>query len=66
MADRTQAIAKILVEKYDGCAENIWNDGASIDTIQKRLLELPGFGKMKAHKMKFVLHYFGHRDLSEE
>jgi len=29
--------------------------------VQKRLVELPGFGKQKALKMKFVLHYFGHR-----
>ena len=64
MADRTQAIAKIVVDKYEGKAENIWNNDVSFDVIQKRLMEFPGFGKMKAHKMKFVLHYFGYRDFS--
>jgi len=65
MAERTHQIARLLVEKYDGNAANMWNDGSAFDVIQKRLMELPGFGKMKAHKMKFVLHYFGHRDFSD-
>lgn len=65
MADRTHQIATILVEKYDGNAANMWNDGSDFPVIQKRLMALPGFGKMKAHKMKYVLHYFGHRDFSE-
>jgi len=65
MAERTHQIAQLLVEKYDADAANMWNDGSSFEVIQKRLIELPGFGKMKAHKMKFVLHYFGHRDFSE-
>jgi uncharacterized HhH-GPD family protein len=64
MADRTRAIAQIVVDKYDGQAENMWNDDAPFEVIQKRLMELPGFGKMKAMKMRFVLHYFGYRDFS--
>ena len=64
MAERTLEIAKIIMSEYDGQTEKIWNDGASFDVIQKRLMKLPGFGKMKAHKMQFVLHYFGYRDLS--
>jgi len=66
MAERTHQIAQLLVEKYEGNAANMWNDDAPFEVIQKRLIELPGFGKMKAHKMKFVLHYFGHRDFSDE
>ena len=65
MADRTHQIASILVEEYDGDAANMWNDGSDFSVIQKRLIALPGFGKMKANKMKYVLHYFGHRDFSE-
>ena len=65
MADRTQQVAQIVVDEYDGDAANMWNDGVHFDVIQKRLIALPGFGKMKAYKMKFVLHYFGHRDFSE-
>jgi uncharacterized HhH-GPD family protein len=64
MADRTLAIAKLVVDKYDGSAENMWNHGVDFATIQKRLIELPGFGPMTASKMKFVLHYFGYRDFS--
>ena len=64
MADRTHQIAQILVDDYEGDAANMWNDGADFPTIQKRLMKLPGFGKMKALKMKYVLHYFGHRDFS--
>ena len=66
MADHTHAIARILAEKYDGNAANLWNDGADFPEIEKRVLALPGFGKQKAMKLKYVLHYFGHRDFSGE
>ncbi len=64
MADRTHQIAGILVEEYEGNAATMWNDGSDFSTIQKRLMKLPGFGKMKALKMRYVLHYFGYRDFS--
>ena len=64
MAERCHEIANIVVREYDGKAEQLWDDDADFDTIQKRLIKLPGFGKMKAYKMKFVLHYFGYMDLS--
>lgn len=66
MADTTQAIARIVADDYDGDACNLWNDGASFAIIEKRIQQLPGFGKQKAAKMKYVLHYFGHRDFSGE
>lgn len=66
MADRTHQIAQILVDEYDGDAANLWNDGSDFPTIQKRLMKLPGFGKMKALKMRYVLHYFGYRDFSQD
>lgn len=66
MADRTHQIAQILVDEYDGNAGNLWNDGSDFPTIQKRLMKLPGFGKMKALKMRYVLHYFGYRDFSQD
>ncbi len=65
MADQTRGVARIVADKYDGEASNMWNDGADFTVVQKRLLELPGFGPQKAHKMKFVLHYFCHRDFSD-
>lgn len=66
MADTTQAVARLLTEEYGGDAAGLWNDGADFPTIEKRVRQLPGFGKQKAAKMKYVLHYFGHRDFSEE
>lgn len=66
MAENTQKVAGIIAEEYDGNAANMWNDGADLDTIETRLQELPGFGPAKASKIKYVLHYFGHRDFSDD
>lgn len=66
MADTTQQIAQILTDEHGGDATALWNDGADARTVAKRVQKLPGFGKQKAGKMKFVLHYFGHRDFSGE
>ncbi len=65
MADTTQAVAKIIAEEYNGDASGIWSDGADFDTIKKRIKALPGFGAQKAEKMRYVLHYFGFRDMAE-
>jgi uncharacterized HhH-GPD family protein len=64
MAEYTQLVAKAVADSYAGEAAAIWNDGVDFDTVQRRLLELPGFGKGKAAKMKYVLHYLGYRDFS--
>lgn len=66
MADTTQEVAQILADEYDGDAANMWNDGADLSTIEKRVRKLPGFGPQKASKVKYVLHYFGHRDFSSD
>ena len=50
----------------DGDAANLWNDGADFAAVEKRVRKLPGFGKEKAQKLRYVLHYFGHRDFSGE
>ena len=65
MAEYTHNVAQIIVSDYKGRAANMWNDGTDFATISKRVEKLPGFGKAKAAKMKYVLHYFGHRDFSE-
>ena len=57
-------LATFVASRYDGDVTRIWNDGASFDVVQKRAQELPGFGEQKAEKLKYVLHYFGHRDFS--
>ncbi len=65
MADTTHAVCQHLTEAYDGDAANLWNEGTDLATIEKRVKKLPGFGAQKAAKIKYVLHYFGHRDFSE-
>ncbi len=66
MADYTHAIARILADEYDGNAANLWNDNADFPIIEQRIKQLPGFGTQKSAKMKYVLHYFGYRDFSDE
>ncbi len=66
MAEFTLSVAAMIAEKYEGDAANLWNDGASSTVIAKRLRALPGFGLGKSAKMKFVLHYLGYRDFSNE
>lgn len=65
MADTTQEVAGILADEYDGDAANMWNDGAALSTVERRVRALPGFGPQKASKVRYVLHYFGHRDFSD-
>jgi uncharacterized HhH-GPD family protein len=48
MAARTQALCRLLVERYDGRAENLWADVPDGDTLLRRVEELPGFGAQKS------------------
>lgn len=66
MAEMTQAAAQAVCDGYGGRPEALWNDGSDADTIAKRVRALPGFGKDKAMKMRYVLHYFGYRDFSAD
>ena len=65
MAETTQKVARILADEYDGNAAAMWNDGCDTETLARRVKKLPGFGKLKAYKSRFVVHYFGHRDFSD-
>ena len=58
MAGRTQEVARMVADEYKGDAANIWHDTADYATVEKRISALPGFGKLKAKKMRYVLHYF--------
>ena len=49
MAARIQALAQIVVERYDGDAAGVWSLGdPDGDQLLQRLQELPGFGEQKA------------------
>lgn len=65
MVDTTQQVARAVADDYDGNAANLWADG-DCATVERRVKKLPGFGPMKATKLKYCLFYFGHRDLSED
>ncbi|MGQ0576614.1 MAG: HhH-GPD-type base excision DNA repair protein [Pseudonocardia sp.] len=48
MAARTQALAALVVEQYDGDAANLWRDVTDGAELFGRLAALPGFGTQKA------------------
>jgi uncharacterized HhH-GPD family protein len=56
MAARTQELCRLLVDRYEGRAENLWADAPDGATLLKRLSELPGFG---AQKSKIFLALLG-------
>lgn len=55
MAKRTQALCQVLVEEYDGRAENLWETSDSGAELLKRLKALPGFGEGKSRIFVGVL-----------
>jgi uncharacterized HhH-GPD family protein len=65
MAERTQKVADLIATEYAGDASRIWADGNDLAAIEKRVKALPGFGPSKTKKIKYCLHYFGHRDFSD-
>ena len=48
MADRTQQLCRLLVERYDGRADGLWADVPDGATLLERVGELPGFGAQKS------------------
>ena len=55
MAARTQELCRLLVERYGGRAEALWDDVPDGATLLRRLGELPGFGAQKARIMVALL-----------
>jgi uncharacterized HhH-GPD family protein len=48
MAGRTQDLARLIVDRYDGEPATIWTTAATGKELVARLAELPGFGGYKA------------------
>ena len=48
MAARMQALAALVVERYDGDAARLWTEAESGQDLLRRVMELPGFGQQKA------------------
>lgn len=48
MATRIQALARQVVEEYDGATARLWTEASSGAELMSRLTSLPGFGQQKA------------------
>jgi uncharacterized HhH-GPD family protein len=48
MAKRVQAMARVLVDEFDGRADTVWTDAADGADLVRRISRLPGFGDQKA------------------
>ena len=55
MAGKVQALCAAITERYDGDASRIWREAKDGRDLQARLLDLPGFGEMKARTILAVL-----------
>lgn len=55
MSKRTQALCQVLVDEYDGKAENLWETAESGADLLKRVKALPGFGDAKSRIFVGVL-----------
>jgi uncharacterized HhH-GPD family protein len=55
MARRTQALCQAIVRDYAGDAGAVWRDVDSGKELERRLLNLPGIGEMKARTLIAIL-----------
>ena len=55
MAERVQALCRMLIERYDADAAAVWTGAADAQDARRRLTALPGIGDMKARTMIAVL-----------
>jgi len=49
------AASRLLVERYDGKPDNIWNDNPRADDLQRRFIEFKGIGQKKASMATNIL-----------
>lgn len=68
MAGRVQALARVVVDEYDGDASTLWTGASSAKELLARLKALPGFGDQKARIFAALLgkqlgvHFEGWRE----
>jgi uncharacterized HhH-GPD family protein len=55
MALRIKKASQLLIERYDGEAENIWNDNPRSDDLRRRFEEFDGIGQKKASMATNIL-----------
>ncbi|HXV96497.1 MAG TPA: HhH-GPD-type base excision DNA repair protein [Gaiellaceae bacterium] len=55
MARRVQELCAAVSEDYGGHAERVWLDAESGEDLERRLLDLPGIGPMKARSLLAIL-----------
>jgi uncharacterized HhH-GPD family protein len=55
MAERVQALCAALAEEYGGDASRVWTEASDARDLERRLLALPGIGKMKARTLLAIL-----------
>jgi len=55
MARRTRELCAVIAERYDGDASRIWSEATDGPDLERRLLELPGIGDMKAKALIAIL-----------
>jgi len=55
MARRTQELCAFVLDRYGGDASRIWDEAKDGAELNQRLLELPGFGPMKAGTVTAIL-----------
>jgi uncharacterized HhH-GPD family protein len=55
MARRVQELCAAVAEDYGGRAERVWLDAETGEDLERRLLDLPGIGPMKATSLIAIL-----------
>lgn len=55
MAARVQELCSVIVDLYGGDSKRVWSEAADARDLERRLLELPGIGEMKAASLIAVL-----------
>jgi uncharacterized HhH-GPD family protein len=55
MAERTQDLCAAVASEYGGDAGRVWTEAATGADLERRLLDLPGIGPMKARSLIAIL-----------